>query len=87
MNDRDQHFQAIGFAGAKIAEIESHILAAKLLTDDAIGTVVNAVGDDPVEDSARNAFEWSASLPDRLDEITRICENIKAELNRYGGGF
>jgi hypothetical protein len=84
---REQHFQGVGAAGIAVAELEGMLLAAKLKQQDVLGTVALAVGDPPAVESGRNALEWTAALTDKLDEITRICEMIKAELNRYGGGF
>jgi hypothetical protein len=84
---RDQHFQAVGFAGAEVAELEALILAAKLKAEDVIGTVVIATGEGNAVESARNAVDFASAIPERLAEVIGMCETVKAELLRYGGGF
>jgi hypothetical protein len=84
---RDDHVQAVGFAGLQIQELENLIITAKERQQECLNLVATAVGEAPVVESARNALEFTAALGDRLDEVAGMCESIKAELNRYGGGF
>jgi hypothetical protein len=84
---RDGHVQAVGFAGLQIEELENMLLAVKEKQQECLGLVATAVGEQPVVESARNALEFTAALDDRLGELVGMCESIKAELNRYGGGF
>lgn len=83
-----RHFEAVGFASLKIEEAQATIYQAGAQMEEALGAVYNAVGDDPVIESASNASAWTAHMKDvLLPELLRTCENVKAELNRYGGGF
>lgn len=85
---RELHIAAVGFAGAKIAEIQESILAAReVLNGEGLPMVVNAVGEDPYTEPGRNALSFTRELSDDLEAAVRTCELIKAELVRYGGGF
>lgn len=56
--------------------------------DEALGAVVNAVGDPPGTESGRWAVEFVAKAKDVLnDEVYAILEKARAELVRYEGGF
>lgn len=84
---REEHIQAVGFAGMQVEELEGLLVAAREKQQECLGLVITAVGDDPAVESARNAMEFVAGIADRIDEIVGMCESAKSELNRYGGGF
>jgi hypothetical protein len=84
---REEHIQAVGFAGLQIQELQQVILHAQEKQATCLALVITAVGENPSIDSAQNATAFTASLGDKLTEILGICEQAIAELNRYGGGF
>jgi hypothetical protein len=85
---REDHVQAVGFAGLKIQEAQQLLIAAReKLANEAVPLVIVAVGETPATDSGRNALEMTMSLSDRLDELVGIAENAIQEMNRYSGGF
>lgn len=87
-NARDAHHEAAGFAGLKVEELEGIILHGKsFLEDEVRPTIENAVGAAPGSEAGQNAAAFAGGLMDRLEEAVGICEQIKAELNRYAGGF
>lgn len=84
---RDGHHDAVGFAALQVQELENILLAAKEVQQEVMGILMSAVGNNTHIESASNAREWTGVIADKLDELVGLCENIKAELNRYGGGF
>jgi hypothetical protein len=84
---RDPHFQAVGFAGLIVQELEIMLAVARDKADDAVGAVYAAVGPETTVDSARNALEHIASVRDKIPEMIAQTEVVKAELNRYSSGF
>jgi len=84
---RQEHQDGVGFAGLEVQELQNLLAAAKGKQQEVLGLVVVAVGENPVVESAQNATAFTAALGDQLDEMAGICEQIKAELNRYAGGF
>lgn len=88
MNSRDEHNEAVGFAGQHIEnELLPLILAAKDKVDETVGMVANAVGGNPNAESGQNALGAIAGLTEKLEECANACHLAIAELNRYGGGF
>jgi hypothetical protein len=86
-NPRDGHFEAVGFAALEVEELEQFILLAKEKAGSVAGSIANAAGASPSSDAGRNALALIAAFPDKLDELLNACEEAKAELTRYGGGF
>lgn len=86
-NFQHQHVEAIGFAGMEVQELENLVQAAKERQGQVLGAILNAVGDSPSNEHARQAYEWIAGLGDGLDEMIGVCENTKAQLNAYGAGI
>jgi len=84
---RDSHHDAVGFAGLQVQELQNILAAASEVHQEAMGIILSAVGEDQPMESGRNALEWMAGIGDKLRELIGICENVKAELNRYGSGF
>jgi hypothetical protein len=84
---REPHFQAVGFAGLIVQELENVLAVAREKADEAVGAVYAAVGAVTTVDSARNALEHIASVRDRIPELIAQTEVVKAELNRYSSGF
>ncbi len=81
------HHEAVGFAGMEVEELEGMILAARNRAEEVLRVIANAVGAQPNVESGQNAMAWTAGIKDRLEELVGVCENVKAELNRYSGGF
>jgi hypothetical protein len=85
---REDHVQAVGFAGLKIQEVENVLMQAReMLNNEALPLVLVAVGDNPIIDSARNALEFTQLMDQKIEELLGIAEQAKAEMNRYSGGF
>lgn len=87
MSGYEGHIEAVGFAGNEVEELERLIKAAQNKADEVTGTVVNAVGDDPRSEAGRNSLDWIINVKEVLGDMVGRCEMIKAELNRYSGGF
>lgn len=88
MNQSNEHHQGVGFAGLQVEELQAVIAHAKeKLENEVMGLIVTAVGDPARTESGQNALAFAGGLVDRLTEDMGICEQIKAELNRYAGGF
>lgn len=84
---REGHFESVGFAEAEAEALKNRLIVAGEKQTECMAAVIQAVGDQPATESARMAYEWCASLADRIDELIRIADNIHLELNRYAGGF
>lgn len=84
---RDSHFEGVGFAGIAVQELQNVIAVAREQQQQVLGMVIAAVGESPVVDSAQNAVSYAAAIGDQLDDLAGVCEHLKAELNRYSGGF
>lgn len=85
---REDHVQAVGFAGLKIQETQDVIISAReKLQTEAIPLVIVAVGESPTIDSAQNALQFVHLMDEKLTEALAIGEQAKAEMNRYSGGF
>lgn len=87
MQGRDSHFEGVGFAGLAVEELQAVIMVAREHQQTALGLIFVAVGHNPVVDSAQNATAYAAAIGDQLADLIGMCEQLKAELNRYGGGF
>lgn len=84
---REAHAESVAVARAEVEAVMHRLLATKEKQQEAIGAVAMAVGDNPVSDQGRAAFEYVASLADRLDELIRIVENSMTLLDNYANGF
>lgn len=84
---REQHSESVAVARAEVEAVMHRLLAAKEKQGEAIGAVALAVGDNPTADSGRAAFEYVASLADRIDETIRIADNAMQLLDNYASGF
>jgi hypothetical protein len=84
---REPHIEAVGFAGIQVQELQNILLASKQVQQEVLGLIIAAVGEQPVTESGQNALAFTAAIGDQIDEMTGMCETVKAELNRYGGGF
>lgn len=85
---REAHHESVAFAQAEIDALANRLMAAEEKAEEALAAVVQAVGEEPDTESGRIAYEWTAMLrAERIPELIRFTENIKAELLRYGGGF
>lgn len=86
MTDRDRHYEAAGFAGMQVEETQTALAVAKDNAEAAVLAVSNAAGGANSE-AARNALQFIAHVRDEIDQLTGVCEQVKAELIRYQGGF
>ncbi len=85
---RDEHFQAVGFVGNEVEEMEGLIKSALEKAQQIVGMTVNAVGESPETDAGRQALGLAAALSEQdLPDAIQKCEALKAELIRYGEGF
>lgn len=85
MSGHQEHIEAIGFAGMTVQELQDMVNATLVKQGETVQVVLNAVGEDPRNQNARQAWEWLAGLGQGLEEMLGVCENIKAELNAYTG--
>ncbi len=85
MSRHQDHVEAIGFAGMQVQELQDLIQATLIKQGEIVQVVLNAVGEDPVNQHARQAWDWVAGLGQGLEEMVGVCENVKAELNQYSG--
>jgi hypothetical protein len=81
------HFESVGMARDEIQEFQNHIAMVAAKREQVVGVIIHAVGEQPGTESGRNAVEMMAAIQDKLDEIVGMCENAKAELAGYMGGF
>lgn len=81
------HVESVSAARHEIQEFQNSIAMVAAKREQVMGVIVHAVGDQPGTESGRNALEMMAAVQDKLDDIVGMCENAKAELNRYSGGF
>lgn len=87
-NMSNEHHEGVGFAGLEVEELQGIIAAAKdKLENTVLGLIVTAVGEPARTEAGANALAFASGLVDRLTEDMGICEAVKAELNRYAGGF
>jgi hypothetical protein len=63
------------------------IMAAREQQQTTLNMIITAVGASPIVESARNSTTWAAHIGDQLADLIGVCEQLKAELNRYAGGF
>jgi hypothetical protein len=83
---REEHVQAVGFAGLRIEEFEQTVLSLKEGHQECLGLVNVAVGDTHVA-SGQDALVTIASVSQLIDDIVRACEHAKECLNNYSQGF
>ena len=83
---REAHFEAAGFAGLKVEELQAALGSVLPIAEEALSAIANAIGETEME-SAVNARSFVAGIIDRVTEDIGTCESAKAELLRYGGGF
>lgn len=81
---RDNHVQAVGFAGLAVEELETLIEGIRQRVDEVKATGVNAVGEVPSTDSGRQALIALDLIKVALSEATEQCEAAKQHFNDYG---
>ncbi len=84
---REEHVQAVGFAGLKVEELEQALVALTEEVDLVHGIAVNAVGEKPSTISGRNALESIHLIRVALVDATEACEAAKTHFNSYGKGL
>jgi len=84
---RGAHSDAVDAAIHAVGEVEEMLSATTDRTDSLMGAVIHATGSNPWVESAQNAMNFTAEIKNRIEEIYRIAEGVKAELERYKGGF
>lgn len=84
---RGEHQAAVAAAKQKVTEVVGilHNLDGEL--GEAVGLIVNAVGDSPDIESAANALGMVAEMKGRADDLMGLATGALAELDRYGSGF
>jgi hypothetical protein len=87
VSGRQAHQESVAVARAEVEALMHRLMATSEKQKEALNAVASAVGDDPGVDSGRAAFEYIASLADRIDELARICDNAMMLLDSYGQGF
>lgn len=86
-NPWDAHRGAVDGAVNGVGELQELISILTDRQESLMGQVIMAVGQNPNVESAQNAMNFTAEIRNRADEIYRIAEQVKAELERYAGGF
>jgi hypothetical protein len=81
-----EHQAAAAAATAAVAQIQEVCAMGTERCDQAVGTILNAVGSTEME-SARNAMSMIQHAKYLFDEAYGACNNAVAELERYRGGF
>jgi len=84
---REEHVQAVGFAGLQVEELEGKLSALREETESVKATVVNAVGEDPSTPAGRTALQSVKLIEVALAEAMDLCEQAKQHLNDYGKGL
>lgn len=82
-----QHQEAIDAAFSAAIALEERVQLLAQEHDHLRQMLINAVGEVPGPESARNATNAARIIGDKLDEIFAQCAIIGAELTRYQGGF
>lgn len=86
-NDREDHVQAVGFAGMAVEELEGILRSAADKAEEVLGIIINAVGEQPSTASGQNALGVFVHVKDTLlPEIFQGCETVKEDLNSYSRG-
>lgn len=87
MNPHGEHRGAVDNALRAIGELQEAIALVTDRQESAMGAVIMAVGQTPNVESAQNTMNFIAEIRNRTDEMYRITESARAELERYSGGF
>lgn len=87
MSDHYQHQQAVAAARAELQEYRNRLAAAAEKAEEVLGMINNAVGEQHLVESARNAFEMVAASQQRAHEALQAATQADFELQRYQGGF
>jgi hypothetical protein len=84
----EDHLAACAVAKAAIVDMQAMVMAAFERGDDALGAVIQAVGDPPQTESGRWVLEFvSKAKQDLTEEVYGVLNKALAELERYEGGF
>lgn len=87
-NSRDDHQQAVGFAGLKIRELINRIHEAREFTEnEVVPIVMDAAGANPASTAAQNAVGLMAHISETLQELCGVGENGIEQMNEYSQGF
>ena len=84
---REEHVQAVGFAGLQVEELETLITGVMDRVSEVRRIAVNAVGEEPTSESGKSALASIYSIRVSLAEALGSCEAAKRYLNNYGRGI
>lgn len=87
MGGYDGHLASVGGAREAIEGVQAVIRAAIERHENAMAAIIDAAGEAPTVESARNAFEMAMVAKERLEDALRTYEVANQELIRYGNGF
>lgn len=82
-----RHHLAVNNAAHAIGEVQDAIAVVTDRQESAAGAVIMAVGQNPHVESAQNALNFIAQVRTKAEEMNVLCQQAKAEVERYGGGF
>jgi hypothetical protein len=86
---REEHVQAVGFAGIQVEEIEHGLAVVREELSKVRAIIVNAVGDESTasSESGRAALQSFSLVGVNIAEAMDACEATKQHLNDYGRGI
>lgn len=86
-NPHGEHRGAVDNALRAIGELQEAISVVSDRQENTIAAVIMSVGESPTVESGQNVLHFIAEIRNRTDEMYRITEQAKAELERYSSGF
>jgi hypothetical protein len=85
---REAHQEEAAGAITQLGETQDVCAQLVATHGDLLLSVASATGgQESNSEAGRNAFEFVASLGEKLDEVFNVLEAAKAELERYANGF
>ena len=84
---RAAHKESVLIAGEHSDKLKAMLFAASEEADTLMDRIESAVGDDPVQTSARGAVVLTQTLREQLSVLIRTAATIKLHLNDYSDTF
>lgn len=84
---REAHIESANFALAENGALARRALVTREKASEALAAIVVAAGDPPDTDSARRAYELTAAIGEKLDEIMDMITEAELQFIDYRGGF
>ena len=82
------HHESVAVAIHAVGSVQGNISAGRDNGEHLTALIMACTGGGSTgSEAGRNAFELAASLLEKFDELYRTTEAVKAELERYDGGF